>query len=171
MSVQKPSNGYEEEYKEPIRGTQWFLTSIIKFLLQISIFFLTLWGVLQFYNITSNNWEYFLFTCFNYMISGFLAFFGSYAIFSSLCKLAKHKPNPIKPCIPKSRKLRHFLIYIFLILFQSLFFVLSVETNIMKYLPFDVFWSYIVTWILIAILSRLLSRGLYFILSRFKFQV
>lgn len=171
MSVQKPSNGYEEEYKEPIRGTQWFLISIIKYLLQISIFFLTLWSVLQFYDITADNMEYFIFTCINYIVSGFFAFFGSYAIFSSLCNLTKYKPNPIQPCIRKSRKLKHFCVYILVILFQSLFFVLSIQTNIMKYLPFDEFWSYIFTWIIIAILSRVVSRGLYFIISRFKFQI
>lgn len=173
MSVQKPSNGYEyeEEHKKPIRGTQWFLISIIKYLLQISIFFLTLWAVLQFYDITADNMEYFIFTCINYVTSGFFAFFGSYAIFSSLCNLTKYKANPIKPFIQKSRKLRRFCIYIFLILFQSLFFVLSAETNIMQYLPFDMFWSYVFTWIIIAILSRIVGHGLYFILSRFKFQI
>lgn len=171
MSVQKPSDEYEEEYKEPVRGTQWFVISIIKFLLQISIFFLTLWVVLQFYDITADNVEYFIFTCINYIASGFFAFFGSYAIFSSLCNLTKYKPNPIQPFIRKLRKLKHFCVYVFVILIQSLFFVLSINANIIEYLPFDMFWSYVFTWIIIAILSRVIGRGLYYILSRFKFQI
>jgi len=158
-------------YKNPIRGTQWLLTGVFKFLLQMAFFFLILWGTLQFYDITANNWYYFIFIFFNYVVSGFLAFFGAYAIFSVLCWLIKYKPDPIQPYIQGHRKLRNLCIYILILLVQSVLFVWSAYLIVAGMFPFKDIWSYILAWVIIAIFARFCGYFIYYIASHFKFQI
>lgn len=175
MSVQKPSY-IEEEYNEPIRGSQGLLMWFLRILIQMGLFFLILYISSFFLNVQADYFFFFIFTCVNYMASGFFAFFGAYAVVLGLFALLnlfvriKYKANPIPNILEGPRKRKKICIYIFVLIFQSLAFIISSHAILIGFFPFSDMWSYIIAWLFIAVGAKICGYGLYFILSHMKMQ-
>lgn len=175
MSVQKPSY-IEEEFNEPIRGTQGLLMWFLRLLVQMGLFFLILYATSFFFDLQADYLFFFIFTCINYMASGFFAFFISYAIVLGLFAIlnlfvkTKYKAHPIPYILEGPRKRKKICIYIFVIIFQSLMFIISSHAILIGFMPFSDMWSYIIAWLFISIFAKICGHGLYFIFSHMKMQ-
>jgi len=107
---------------------------------------------------------FFIFIFINYIVSGVLAFFLSYFTVKLLFgKFLKRRVKPLLIMMKGKRRMKKFWIFVFTILFQAIFFVLSVNMIIADKIPLVDSLAYFLAWVGLWFVSRVLGRVLYFI--------
>lgn len=158
----------------PIKGPHgskdriWSLENLsmwmMKLVWDISLFFIFLYIWETEFNVRSNIFMFFIFIFINYIVSGVLAFFLSYFTVKLLFgRFLKRRVKPLLIMMKGKRRMKKFWIFVFTILFQAIFFVLSVNMILADKIPLVDSLAYFLAWIILWFVSRVLGRVLYFI--------
>jgi hypothetical protein len=166
MSVSKPEtipgpHGSKQRIWSVENISRW----ILKMLLAMAFFFVFMFIGEYRWNIQGDYLFYFMFIFLDYVISGILAFFLSYMIIKFMFGQYLHRQvKPLKTMVKGKRRMKTLWIYIFTILFQTFFFIFSVNMILAGNIPLVDSLAYFLAWMILWVISRVLGRLLFFIL-------
>jgi hypothetical protein len=151
-------------YKGRIWSVENLSLWIFKLLLNMVFFFVILYiGIAQ-WNVESDYLFYFSYVFIDYVIAGVIAFFLSYLILKWMFGQFLHRTvRPMKTLLKGKRRMKKLWIFIFTTLFQTLFFIFSVNMLLTSFLSIPVWLAYFLVWVFLWLVSRGLGRFLYFI--------
>jgi len=137
---------------------------IIRMVLNILFFFTFLYIAETQWNVRDDIMYRFLAVFIIYIISGLFSYFLSYLIIKYIFgKFLHRRVKDLKYMIKGKRRMKKLWIYVFTIVFQTIFFILSVNFILAEEIPLSDGLAFVLAWMILWVGSRILGRGLYFI--------
>lgn len=166
MSVVK----YDTNTQRATKGTVWGLERVSKWFIRgiydVLLFF-TILIIASYYIDLSNYFNYFLVVFITYIVSDIVVFILAYVTIKFIFGLAHREVKTFMATIKYKKRKRRLWVYIFTIVFETIFYLLSVVMILANELPWSDFWSLVIAWILIGFTAKGLGNLIYFIFYTF----
>ncbi|KKN53974.1 hypothetical protein LCGC14_0597120 [marine sediment metagenome] len=166
MSVTKSNSMVKGPHAN--RSRIWSLENLciwaIKMVLNMLFFFAFLYVAETQWNVSRDYISHFIAIFFIYIVSGIISFFLSYLIIKYLFgRFLKRQVKSFGSMLKDKRRMKKLWIYLFTIIIQTIFFILSVNFIIADELPLSDGLAFVIAWIILWIGAKVIGRFLFFI--------
>lgn len=151
--------------KDPIWGTENISMFISNLGWKVTSFFIIYYAIIS--QISYEIFTYFILIFIDYIISDIVGLVIGYATIKLFFGIFQYEVKSFSLILKELRKHNKLLVYVLTILFQTIFFIAGTHNLLMAWLDIPKFPALLLTWLVLALIAKLLGRGLFFLFYKF----